>query len=48
MIGIAPPFVDEYLFLVNNNLLIPLPRPLNEEDNFGVEDAANRLYYNIV
>jgi len=48
MFGITPPSVDEYLFLVNDNLLIPLPRPLNNEDNFDVEDAANHLYFHIV
>jgi hypothetical protein len=33
--GIAPPSVAEYLYSVNNNLLIPLMNAGNEEDNFG-------------
>jgi hypothetical protein len=48
IIGISPPSVEEFFFSVNNNLLIPWPRPLDEEDNFGVEPDANRLYYHVV
>ncbi len=43
--GIAPP-TD--LFSAKNNLLIPLPAPINEVDNFGMEPEANRLYYHLL
>ncbi len=48
MFGIAPPSVQEYLFSANNNLLIPLPALDIENDNFGVEQEANRLYYHLL
>ncbi len=47
MFGISPLTVEEYLYSVNNNLLIPLLAAPDEDDNFreGVEE--NRLYYHL-
>jgi hypothetical protein len=46
--GMTPPSVAEYLYSANHDLLIPLPQPLNEDDNFGAEPEGNRLYYHLV
>jgi hypothetical protein len=46
MFGISPPTVAEYLYSTNNNLLVPLITPENENDNFE-EPVGNRLYYHI-
>ncbi len=46
--GVAPPTVEEYLFSANNYLLIPLPAPINEVDNFDIEPEGNRLYYHLL
>jgi len=35
VLGVAPPTVEEYLFSVNNNLLIPFIAAKGENDNFG-------------
>ena len=41
---IAPPSVEDYLYSVNHNLLVPLVNANDENDNFGPEPAGNRLY----
>jgi hypothetical protein len=46
--GISPPSAAEYLYLANHDLLISLPQPINEDDNFGAEPEGNRLYYHLV
>ena len=46
--GIPPPSIAEYFYSANHDLLIPLPQPLNEDDNFGAEPEGNQLYYHLV
>jgi hypothetical protein len=48
VLGVAPPTVEEYLFSVNNNLLIPFIAAKGENDNFGEEGDGARFYYHII
>jgi hypothetical protein len=43
--GIAPPSVSEYFYSANNNLSIPLINANYKDNNSGVEQEGNRLYY---
>ena len=47
ILGVVPPTVSEYLYSANHNLLIPIPRVEEEDDNFGDEEEAQRMYYHI-
>jgi hypothetical protein len=48
IIGIAPPTVSDFLYSANHNLLIPLPRAEEEDENFGNEEEAQRMHYHTI
>jgi hypothetical protein len=45
ILGVPPPTVTEYLFSVNNNLLLPLIMHYEEEDNFADKNAEDKALY---
>ncbi len=48
MLGVEPPSVAEYLFSIHNNLLVPLPGNINEEENLlETELNGNDTYYRV-
>ncbi len=48
ILGVEPPSVADYLFSVHNNLLVPLPGNVNEEEDLLESDLnGNDTYYHV-
>lgn len=47
VLGIESPSVEEYLYSVNNNLLVPLPVAEDELDFFE-NDEGGMMYYHVI